>query len=322
MKKCVLILPYFGKFNNYFQLFLKSFSYNTSFDLLIFTNNNTNYLYPDNVKIIPFSIDMVKERLEKVVGQNVCLEYAYKLCDYKPMYGAIFDDYIKGYAYWGHCDCDLLFGDLENELLPLLKNNLYEKIFAAGHLTLYLNNYNNNHLFMEAYNGKKIYQDVISSNDIYVFDEDYKDNNIHRIFLQYNKKIYDNDMSMNPTSIIARFRRSYYSPKDRRFVWETMVKARYYWMDGKIFRLMYNKERDEIDRTDYLYMHLQLRTMHVPKEIGEFDIIEILPDRFVGRKKLPDTKRKMCEWGINLPNTYWMHIYMKKIKRKLIRFLK
>ena len=35
MKKGVLILPYFGKFNNYFPLFLKSCGYNPSYDFLI-----------------------------------------------------------------------------------------------------------------------------------------------------------------------------------------------------------------------------------------------------------------------------------------------
>lgn len=34
-KQCVLILPYFGKFNNYFPLFLRSCAANPSYDFLI-----------------------------------------------------------------------------------------------------------------------------------------------------------------------------------------------------------------------------------------------------------------------------------------------
>ena len=49
MKRCVIILPYFGKFNNYFPLFLRSCAYNKDFDWLIFTDDKTKYDYPENV---------------------------------------------------------------------------------------------------------------------------------------------------------------------------------------------------------------------------------------------------------------------------------
>ena len=45
MLKKILIIPYFGKFNNYFELWLKSCEYNTDFDWLIFTDDKTNYQY-------------------------------------------------------------------------------------------------------------------------------------------------------------------------------------------------------------------------------------------------------------------------------------
>ena len=35
--KAIFIIPYFGHFNNYFQLFLNSCAYNRDFDWLIFT---------------------------------------------------------------------------------------------------------------------------------------------------------------------------------------------------------------------------------------------------------------------------------------------
>ena len=37
MKKCIFIIPYFGKFNEYFTLFLKSCKNNKEFNWLILT---------------------------------------------------------------------------------------------------------------------------------------------------------------------------------------------------------------------------------------------------------------------------------------------
>ena len=49
--KAIFIIPYFGHFNNYFQLFLNSCAYNRDFDWLIFTDDQTNYKYPHNVRV-------------------------------------------------------------------------------------------------------------------------------------------------------------------------------------------------------------------------------------------------------------------------------
>ena len=43
---------------------------------------------------------------------QVTLDRPYKLCDFKPAYGFIFGEYLKEYDYWGHCDIDIVWGDL------------------------------------------------------------------------------------------------------------------------------------------------------------------------------------------------------------------
>ena len=95
-KICALILPYFGEFNNYFSLFLKSVEYNT--------DNENKYNYPPNVKVIKTSLDKVKNIADQKLGFSVSLEKPYKLCDYKPAYGFLFEEFIQDYEYWGHCD--------------------------------------------------------------------------------------------------------------------------------------------------------------------------------------------------------------------------
>ncbi|EEG90690.1 hypothetical protein COPCOM_00918 [Coprococcus comes ATCC 27758] len=135
-KRCVLILPYFGQFNNYFPLFLKSCEANPTYTWMIFTDNEFKYVCPENVHVIKTTLDEIRKIANEKFGFKIVLESAYKLCDYKPAYGFLFEKYIKDFDYWGHCDCDLIFGNLEKNVTPLL-NEDYDKLFAAGHLTIY-----------------------------------------------------------------------------------------------------------------------------------------------------------------------------------------
>lgn len=290
-KKCVFILPYFGKFKNYFPLFLKSCSYNKKFDWLIFTDSNEIYDYPDNVKVIKMTLEEMKNRISEKIGFSVTLNGAYKLCDYKPSFGFVFEEYIEEYDYWGHCDCDLIFGNLEKILMPLLDKN-YDKIFATGHLTIYKNNYENLRKFMSRYKEKDIYIEAFSTNDIYVLDEDCNNgNNVHSIFLDSNLKVFAKDLSMNTSIYSAKFIKAYYSENERKFLDEPYKKGRYYWENGNLFRIHING--DSLVKTEYLYMHLQMRKMRFNFEkVMKSDIVEILPDRFIRRKKFLQTLRK------------------------------
>ena len=51
-KKICFIIPYFGNFKNYFQLFLNSCRLNSDINWLIITDNKDEYDYPKNVKRI------------------------------------------------------------------------------------------------------------------------------------------------------------------------------------------------------------------------------------------------------------------------------
>ena len=42
---------------------------------------------------------------------TMTIEDAYKLTDFKPAYGEIFQDYIIQYDFWGFTDIDLIYGD-------------------------------------------------------------------------------------------------------------------------------------------------------------------------------------------------------------------
>lgn len=316
-KKCVFILPYFGKFNNYFELFLRSCGRNPMFDWLIFTDDYNRYNYPPNVKVVQTTLANIKELAEKKLEMTVSLETPYKLCDFKPAYGLIFEDMIRDYQYWGHCDCDLIFGNLRKILLPLLDEG-YDKLFAAGHLTLYKNNHYNNRRFMRKYKGDLIYRNIFSSEKIGWFDEDMYDNNVHSIFLEDEARVYSQDLCMNAAISSAKYVRAYYDFSKREFVKMPYVKARYFWSNGEMFSL---DLKDNIVKQEYLYMHFQMRKMRMEEKVLEADVIQILPDRFVCVKKIPDSYNEMRGYAIGFPYLYWIDEYKKKFRRRIRKTL-
>ena len=320
MNDCVLILPYFGKFNNYFQLFLRSCSFNNKIDWMIFSDQNPTYDLSSNVRWVNFTLDEVRKLAIKKIGDNISLSNPYKLCDYKPTYGLLFEEYIRDYKYWGHCDCDLLFGDLNSLLLPILENG-YDKIFAAGHLTIYKNSPKNNRIFMKPYKGRYLYKEVFSSDKIYAFDEDFFDNNIHSIFIENGMKIYSKDISMNVSTRCARITRENYDETNRTFKLDRFIKARYYWDEGHIIRLFCDENSEQIIKEEFLYIHLQMRKMRILGNMKDVNIYEILSDRFVERQRLPKNKKEMAEAFIGFPYLFWWDRKCKYLVKRIEVFL-
>lgn len=165
MKKCCFIIPYFGKLPKYFEIFAKTCSTNKNYEWLIFTDDNKKYITPSNVKIINMSFEELVKMIQKKFNFEIWLKKPYKLCDYKPSYGYVFEDYIREFKFWGHCDLDTIMGNLEKLITEEMLEN-YDKIFCLGHMVLYKNNFENNRLFMKKYNGEELYKKVFSSEEI------------------------------------------------------------------------------------------------------------------------------------------------------------
>ena len=72
MKKCLFFLPYFGKFPEYFELFLRSCEINNAYNWIIFTDNNEKYNYPTNVKVIYLSFQEFRTKIKiKVISYAI-----------------------------------------------------------------------------------------------------------------------------------------------------------------------------------------------------------------------------------------------------------
>lgn len=283
MKKCCLIIPYFGKFPNYFELFLKTCQYNANFDWLIFTDDRTSYPYPGNVHVIYMTFSEICERIQSKFDFQINLDHPYKLCDFRPTYGYIFEDYLNDYAFWGECDVDTLMGDL-NHFLPDKFMNEYDKIFCLGHLTIYRNTIGNNRTFMSSYHGFKVYRKFLSSPDSFAFDEEGNEGNINRIFKEGGKKVFEKDLSLNFEIRRTHFIRTIHIEGSNingysSFKHEKYVDALYLWNNGKIER--YYKNNGNLIREEFPYMHLQKRNMKFNEKVLQLNCFKIVPNAFL-----------------------------------------
>lgn len=208
----------------------------------------------------------------------------YKLCDLKPMYGYIFEEYLKEFNFWGHCDVDTIMGNLDKWLSEEFLER-YDKLFCLGHMTIYRNSFANNRVFMHRLKDKLSYKDVLSNERIMWFDEEWNnDYNINRIFLDTGKKVFKEDLSLNISYSYNNFVRGKYVGKDNTtmpfgFEIEQMKKAIYIWDQGNLFRIY--SEKGKLKKEHFLYMHLQNRPMKMNFSLLYVDRFEVIPDEFI-----------------------------------------
>ena len=196
-KRLCFIIPYFGKLPNYFPVFLKTCKANPSYNWLVFTDDNNDYGYPQNVKRIKMTFEECKNLIISKFSCPINITKPYKLCDLKPMYGYIFEEYIKNYRFWGHCDVDTIMGNLSKWLTDEFLEK-YDKIFQLGHMTIYRNTEINNRVFMNEFKGEYPYKSVLKNDQIMWFDEEWNNPaNINRIFIAYRKNLFKKDLSFN-----------------------------------------------------------------------------------------------------------------------------
>lgn len=271
--KITIIAAYFGKLPNYFHLFLESCSYNHEFNWLIFTDDKTVYNYPVNVKPIYVSFESIQKRIKHHIGDFALCHKPYKLCDYRPTYGLIFRDYLNDADYWGHCDIDLIWGNLFKFLqIPLEKK--YDRILGYGHLSLYKNNERVNNYFKLPFKGIN-YKYVFTHKASFGFDEKrgvnklFQENGIdywHEEIMIDIKRPYE-DLSFNAYNINNHFKQAFIFNSNR-----------------KLVQLYYSN--DKINKLEYAYIHFQKRDM---KKVSEtLNEIQITPEGILPISTLKD----------------------------------
>ena len=98
-KKIVIFCPYFGNFPSYSNYTFASMEKNHHIDWIIFTDNDCSVYTYKNIKFVQCNFTDIQKKVKECIGTY--LNSPYKLCDYRPTYGIIFEDYAQGYEFWG-----------------------------------------------------------------------------------------------------------------------------------------------------------------------------------------------------------------------------
>lgn len=324
---CAFILPYYGKLPNYFQLFLNSCATNPEYDWLLFTDDHTEYDYPVNVHVQYETFADMQHRVESRFNGNACLNTPYKLCDFKPIYGYLFEEYLENYRFWGYCDCDVIFGQLNHFITETMLNK-FDKIFAVGHLSLMRNTKENNRRFMLPLDGQEIYRKVVQSDQIFTFDESYLPTNINRIYVEHDFPIYLTDLSGNTRARSDDFELVHFDPLLDVYMTESPLKAVYTWRNGELTRAY--RRLGEFVTKELMYMHFQRRSMKVridPRQSKAYTIIpgsfeplsvpEITAQNFDGIRRSRLSNQFAHRWSILCGDVkFWRKKVLTKLRRR------
>ncbi|WP_446811812.1 DUF6625 family protein [Methylomonas sp. 2BW1-5-20] len=167
-----LLIPYFGKLPPWFGLFLTSCAANSSVKFtLIGDDASFDPLFPPNVYRIPMNLSEFSNAAADRLGKKISIVSARRVCDFRPMMGAIFSEQLKDAGFWGYCDVDIILGNIRRFLTEeLLKS--YDVISSgngclAGHFVVFRNEGLTQRLFERS----KDIDYILSTDNHTAFDE-------------------------------------------------------------------------------------------------------------------------------------------------------
>lgn len=259
---------------------------------------------------VPYTLEALRNLFENKLQMKICLNSPYKLCDYRPMYGLLFEDYLSGYDFWGHCDNDLIFGNIRKFLTNDILSK-YDRILSRGHLSLYRNTDKVNRYFMksELFSNIPSWKDIIKTDKNQIFDEWA---GVSRMWGALDvERMYD-EIIFDDISISKKHFLSYQK------MFRQIDKGKSHFMfeydKGELYRWYLDDEMQEIAKEPTLYVHLQKRDMLVKTDNTNQYLL--VPNQFIQKKDL--TKRDVLHWGKK--HFFYMKYYKirwKNLKRKL-----
>lgn len=265
MKKICFIIPWFGSFREDFYFWLKSVEHNPTIDFLLPTDQELAIYPPPNVKVIKTELSFVEQLAKERVWEGCVISKPYKMCDYKVAYGEMFQDYIMDYDFWGHCDADMVFGDIRHFVTDEVLDR-YDRLGVDGFFSLFRNTPAVNAIYRKAGDIQTIFTDqrpfgfdewgINRSGTAHYWIEHLKD----RVWLD---KVFDN---------LAPYHYGFQSGTVRKF--NLGIKnVMFSFEKGKLYRCGIKDGKLVKDET--LYVHIQKRPVYVKTEVS--DCFSIVP---------------------------------------------
>ena len=241
-----LVVPYFGERPSYMPLVLKSMAHNPDVHWLVVTDAPVVDA-PPNVSVRLCTFAALVTRIQSHFDFEISLERPYKLCDFRPAFGEVFREELAGYDFWGHCDLDVIFGDVRDHLPPEAFGA--DKILIQGNFALYRNTLDAARWFRHEIEGIS-YREVMTNPAAMHFDEMA---GMHYILRELGVRYWEQEVVFDISFRRYRTRAEHPEGRDPR---------RYAWEQGEVCE--YRLERGAIVRRTALLVHLQKRTMRAP----------------------------------------------------------
>ena len=300
MQRIAFVVPWIGKLPNYFPLWLSTCKENSTIDFLVFTDDKTEYQYPENVKVYYLEFSEIKKRFQSKYNFPIALDGPYKFCDFKPAYGELFAEELCGYDFWGHCDVDLLWGDIRSFITESILDK-YDRIYSRGHCILYRNAPEVNAWYRNLPNmGCQDYRTVFQTPKSCCFDEwaGHCGGGLSYIIQENGIDCYD-----EPDMADIDLSKGYF--KVHR--WENQTDGiRFRYKNGKLFT------QDKKTEREIIYCHFQKRKIRIDENFDRNDFYLIAPGIVTSN---PDARRKRKE-EIRFQINYYLKLAKRYFKNK------
>ena len=119
-----IVNTYFGQPPAWLPAFFRSCQTNPDVRWLIYADFDVALPTPANVTITPLALAEFNARASAAVGATINIERANlrKVCDFKPIYGLMFADGLRGVDFWAYSDLDVVWGDIRRFVTDDLLN--------------------------------------------------------------------------------------------------------------------------------------------------------------------------------------------------------
>jgi len=201
MKKIIILIPYYGKFPEWSNLFFETLKRNNTIDFYFFTDCEIEKYNASNIQYKKISLENYIKLINTKLDFVFKTVNAYKLCDLRPLFGYIHNDIIRNYDFYGWSDMDILFGDIRqfytDEILKKYDVISSHAVRISGHFALFRNTSKNINMY------KKIYQwkDALQKKEFVGIDE-------HGLTNAYTLTVFDKinqKFKLNINNFITRF---------------------------------------------------------------------------------------------------------------------
>jgi Leucine rich repeat len=223
-KRICFIVVYFGKWPIWFPAFLCSCARNPTINWIFFTDCDQPAYHSANVVFYNKTFGEIGKIIKKKVGKEAVLEDLYKLPDYKPTFGILFEDYLDEFEFWGHCDIDIIWGDIRkyttDEILDKCDIFSTRKGKISGHFSLFRNTPSVNRLFRQS----PKFAEVMRQVDCGAFDEEGMTRLIEQLARAGSIRVY-----------WPKFLQNYANPKTDTPSKLPLYINKYFWEKGKLF---------------------------------------------------------------------------------------